>query len=71
MATRVKNHRRYESKYMEYFCECYSEKPFNVWLWRYGIYTMHRGEFKGRVIKDGLKTRPNMYKLFPQIIKFK
>ena len=61
--TVVKNHKDYEINGERYFVEMYADKPDFVWFWRYGKYGNYGGA-NATILKDGLRSRPNLRKLF-------
>lgn len=59
--TTIKNSKEYNIDGKRYFVEQYQDKDMHVPLWRYGeLYDDNRGS----VLRDGLRTRPNIKRLF-------
>lgn len=61
--TIVKNHKEHRVNGKVYFREMYADKPHFVWFWRYGVFTDYERRF-ATIIKDGLRSRPNLKRLF-------
>lgn len=59
--TTIKNRKEYTIDGRRYFVEQYQDKDMRVALWRYG--ELYDGE-RGTVLRDGLRTRPNVKRLF-------
>jgi len=62
--TIVKNNNKYEFNGETYFVEQYADKPDFVWFWRYGKYGNYGHGANATILKDGLRSRPNLKKLF-------
>lgn len=62
--TIVKNSKDYEINGEKYFVEQYADKPHFLWFWRYGKYGNYGHGETAKVIKDGLRSRPNIRRLF-------
>lgn len=62
--TIVKNSKDYEINGEKYFVEQYADKPHFLWFWRYGKYGNYGYGATAKVIKDGLRSRPNLKRLF-------
>lgn len=59
--TIVKHTKKYEFNGEKYFVEQYADKPDFVWFWRYGQIL---DGANARIIKDRLRSRPNLKRLF-------
>lgn len=59
--TTIKNRKEYTIDGKRYLVEQYQDKDMQVALWRYGELT---DDGRGRILRDGLRTRPNMNRLF-------
>lgn len=63
MAT-TKNRKEYQVGGWRYFVEQHFESVKNEWMWRYG-YMVDAGPIHyGYILKDGLRSRPNIKRLF-------
>ena len=62
--TIVKNHKEYEINGVRYFVEKYADDYHNDYLWRYGYIVKFGTADVGYVLKDGLRSRPNIKRLF-------
>lgn len=63
MATITKNHKEIRLNNELYFAEQYANGT-NVLMWRYGYYIERNGERTAILLKDALRTRPNLKKIF-------
>lgn len=62
--TTVKNYREYEINGIRYFVKRYAQSPHFTWLWMYGYVVKFGTADIGYKLKDGLRSRPNIKRLF-------
>jgi hypothetical protein len=64
MATITRNYKETQIGKELYFVERYCNNGASVFFWRYGYIINRNGERSAILLKDGLRTRPNLKRMF-------